>query len=295
MNPPAQTCHDASTRAEIADYYRQTQWQYYGLWSGRGTLALHYGYWDENVRRHAQALTRLNEVLADSIGIQPGDRVLDAGCGWGGSSIWLARERGARCTGITLERHQARIAAMMARKRGVAEATGFARADFGQLPFPEASFDVVWAVESVCHAADKAAFLRAAYRALAPGGRLVVSDFFRSSSILPKESEQKLQEWVSQWMVPDLATLDGFAAQASDAGFADVRPNDITHNIRPAARRLYRTGLWTAPFAGLFRLIGLHNDHQQANWRSSIRQYRALQTDAWRYGIVSARRADTVS
>lgn len=280
----------AQTRAEIADYYRQTQWQYYGLWSGRGTLALHYGYWDHHVRSHAGALTRLNEVLAEAGDIQPGDRVLDAGSGWGGSSIWLARARGAHCTGVTLERHQARIAAMMARKRGVAAPIRFTRGDFEQLPFAEASFDVVWGVESACHAADKAAFLREAHRVLAPGGRIVVSDFFRKDNNLPPDAERKLQSWVSQWVVPDLARLDGFADDAAAAGFADVAACDITENIRPAARRLYRTGLWTAPLAGLFRLIGLHNDHQQANWRSSIRQYRALQADAWRYGIVSARR-----
>lgn len=280
----------AAMRAEIADYYRQTQWQYYGLWSGRGTLALHYGYWDDGVRNHAQALTRLNQVLAERAGIQPAERVLDAGCGWGGSSIWLARERGARCTGVTLERHQARIAAMMARKRGVADATQFARGDFSQLPFASGSFDVVWAVESVCHAADKAAFLREACRVLAPGGRLIISDFFRSRDHMPAALEDKLQRWVSQWVVPDLASLDGLAENAGEAGFATVEPQDITDNIRPAARRLYRTGLWTAPLALLARVLRLHNKHHHANWRSSIRQYQALQADAWRYGIVAAQR-----
>lgn len=289
MSDPAR---GAATRAEIADYYRQTQWQYYGLWSGRGTLALHYGYWDDSVRSHAQALTRLNHVLADKANIKPGDRVLDAGCGWGGSSIWLAQERGARCTGVTLERHQARIGAMMARKRGVTETTDFARGDFNQLPFASGSFDVVWAVESVCHADDKAVFLREACRVLAPGGRLILSDFFRAHENMAPRLEHKLQQWVSQWVVPDLASLDGLARQAGEAGFSAVEPMDITDNIRPAARRLYRTGLWTAPLALLARLLRLHNKHHHANWLSSIRQYQALQAGAWAYGIVSARRPE---
>lgn len=292
MHEPNDASEGAALRAEIAAYYRQTQWQYYGLWSGRGTLALHYGYWDEDVRNHAQSLTRLNEILAERAHIRPGDRVLDAGCGWGGSSIWLARERGARCTGVTLERHQARIATMMARKRGVAEQTSFARADFSRLPFADGSFDVVWAVESVCHAVDKAAFLQEAFRVLAPGGRLILSDFFRRQHGMSPELEKKLQKWVSQWVVPDLETLDGFAEQARAVGFPDVAPQDITDHIRPAAKRLYRTGLWTAPLAGLFRLLRVHNKHHHANWLSSIRQYQALQADAWRYGSVVARRGE---
>lgn len=292
MNPEMSPSDGAVTRAEIADYYRQTQWQYYGLWSGRGTLALHYGYWDETVRSHAQALTRLNQVLADRAGIQPGDRVLDAGCGWGGSSIWLARERGARCIGVTLERHQARIGTMMARKRGVTETTDFTRGDFSQLPFANGSFDVVWAVESVCHAADKATFLREACRVLAPGGRLIMSDFFRRRDNMAPDLEDKLQKWVSQWVVPDLVSPDGIGQQAAAAGFDEVDPVDITDNIRPAARRLYRTGLWTAPLALLARVLRLHNAHHHANWLSSIRQYQALQAGAWSYGLVSARRPE---
>ncbi|MDT0616881.1 methyltransferase domain-containing protein [Salinisphaera sp. P385] len=281
----------SGARRAVAAYYRQTQWQYYGLWSGRGTLALHYGYWEEGVRTHAQSLARLNAVLADRAGIGTGDRVLDAGCGWGGSSIWLARERGARCTGVTLERHQARIGRTMAAKRGVAGQVDFALADFTGLPFADASFDVVWAVESVCHATDKSVFLAEAARVLRPGGRLILSDFFRAEAAMDDRREALLHAWVSQWVVPDLAELEGFGESAREAGFGDVVADDVTDRIRPAARRLYRTGLLTAPLAGLFRLLRLHNDYHHANWLSSLRQYRALQAGAWRYGIVSARKA----
>ncbi|MDT0635873.1 SAM-dependent methyltransferase [Spectribacter hydrogenooxidans] len=282
----------ADARRAIAAYYRQTQWQYYGLWSGRGTLALHYGYWDDGVRSHAQSLARLNAVLAERADIGRGDRVLDAGSGWGGSSIWLARDRGARCTGVTLEPHQVRIARMMAARRGVSDLTEFALGDYTRLPFADASFDVVWAVESVCHATDKSAFLREAARVLRPSGRLIVSDFFRAEAAMGADREALLRAWVSQWVVPDLASLDGFGADARRAGFDEVVTDDVTDRIRPAARRLYRTGLLTAPLAGLFRLLRLHNDYHHANWLSSLRQYRALQAGAWRYGIVTARRSD---
>ncbi|MDN5937055.1 MAG: methyltransferase domain-containing protein [Salinisphaera sp.] len=287
-SPLSELAQATAHRARVARYYRRTQWQYYGLWSGRKTLALHYGYWDTGVRSHPQALLRLNQVLAERVGIRAGDRVLDAGCGWGGSSIWLAREKAAACTGVTLERHQARIGANMARRRGVR--ADFARADFTALPFEDASFDVVWAVESVCHAPDKTAFLRQAARVLAPGGRLILADFFLADDQANDEAAQRVADWVKLWAVPALAGLDAFAASVRAAGFTEVDMRDETDAIRPAARRLYRIGLWTAPVALLFRLLRIHDQHAQGNWLSSLRQYRALRAGGWRYGIVSARK-----
>lgn len=276
----------------VARYYHETRWQYYGLWSKQDSLALHYGYWDAGVKTHPQALRRLNAVLADRAGIVSRESVLDAGCGWGGSSIWLARERGAHCHGVSLESDQIAVARRMAAKKGVARQTAFSLGDFTRLDFADNSQDVVWAVESVCHAGDKRAFTREAYRVLKPGGRLVLSDFFRSVREQSRADEDHLRSWLMKWAVPDLDSLDEFQAAVEDAGFAAIEITDATDNIRPAARRLYRIGLWTAPLAKLFRWLRLHSELQDANWRSSLLQYSSLQAGLWRYGIVTARKPD---
>ena len=67
---------------------------------------------------HRQALVRNNEVLADIAAVQPGERVLDAGCGVGGSSCWLAQHREATVVGITLVPDQVARARAIARARG---------------------------------------------------------------------------------------------------------------------------------------------------------------------------------
>lgn len=274
----------------VARYYHDTRWQYYGLWSKQDSLALHYGYWDEGVVSHSQALLRLNEVLADKAAITSSDSLLDAGCGWGGSSIWLASQRGARCHGISLESDQIDVARRMAKKKGVAASTEFSQQNFTTTHFADASFDVVWAVESVCHTHDKTDFTREAYRVLKPGGRLICSDFFRTHREQSVADEVHLRSWFEKWVVPDLDTLNEFGRAVSDAGFTHVDIADATDNIRPSAQRLYRTGRWTAPLARLFHWLGIHNDMQDANWRSSLAQYTTLRDDLWRYGIVSARK-----
>ena len=78
----------------VLAYYKSTNFDYEHFWSGRRALALHFGYFDAGVKTHEQSLLKLNQVLADLAHIEASDSVLDAGCGYGGSSIWLGEQIG---------------------------------------------------------------------------------------------------------------------------------------------------------------------------------------------------------
>src|SRR5215207_8911507 len=67
---------------DVHTYYDHTRFDYRTMWSRR-SRAVHFGYYDEHADKHADALHNLNRVLADLAGIQPGESILDAGCGWG--------------------------------------------------------------------------------------------------------------------------------------------------------------------------------------------------------------------
>lgn len=276
------------SRDEIARYYKETRWQYRGLWTGSDSLALHYGYWDAAISDHVSALHRMNEVLADKASIEANTRVLDAGCGWGGSSIWLAKNRSALCHGINIEPEQIAKAREKAAEQNVSEKTEFSIADYTKTGFAAESFDVVWAIESVCHAANKADFIQEAYRLLRPGGKLVLADFFRASRNLSNDDEALLQSWFHQWAVPDLDSLEEFSNKVTKTGFANLHLEEATDLIRPSANRLNTLGWTTAPLALLFRLFRIHNADQHANWKSSILQQKSLKKSLWQYGIFSA-------
>ena len=70
---------------EIQSYYNSTHFEYQLIWNWnlKTTPALHFGYYDEKATKHAQAIFRINEVLADWADIKEGTTVLDAGCGLG--------------------------------------------------------------------------------------------------------------------------------------------------------------------------------------------------------------------
>ena len=145
--------YDASVsklQADTAKHYDDCYRDYLFAWCNTDNLALHYGYWDSDAPydQH-QALLAKNAILYAKAGIQASDRVLDAGCGIGGSSIWMAREHGNQVTGITISAQQAAYARQHAQRHGVADRVNFEVSDFCSTPFADVSFDVVWALEKI--------------------------------------------------------------------------------------------------------------------------------------------------
>jgi cyclopropane fatty-acyl-phospholipid synthase-like methyltransferase len=226
--------------------------------------------------------------LADRVAIRPGERVLDAGCGVGGSSLWLAAQRGVEVVGITLSQQQARRARRIATARKLADRVIFAQADYTATHFPDASFDVIWAIESVCYAPDKAAFYREAARLLRPGGRLVLAEFMRQRRPLGAAGEQALHAWLRGWAMPDLDTRAEHMRAIAGAGFVNTQIDDVTAHIRPSSRRLYTMARWSYPLAVALRGLGLRTAVQHGNVRAAALQYEALERNCWWYGLISA-------
>src|SRR5437588_8503425 len=135
----------------IRDYYDQTWLDYRMLWLNPQNRAIHFGYWDEHTHSHAESLLNMNRVLASHLGIRSGQRILDAGCGVGGSAIWLAKTYDVEVVGITPVAGQVARARHYAQEHRVADRVSFEQQDYTHTTFSDASFDVVWAMESLCH------------------------------------------------------------------------------------------------------------------------------------------------
>jgi tocopherol O-methyltransferase len=272
----------------IVAYYDETWLDYRFFWLNERTLSVHFGYSDETTCGHADSLLNMNRVLADRAGIQPGERVLDAGCGVGGSSFWLAQQRGADVVGITPVSRQVAQAWHFAARRKLTRHVHFEQADYTNTFFPNASFDVVWSLESLCHAQDKAAFYCEAARLLRPGGRLVVAEYMRTARPFGTPGERLLHKWLDGWAIPDLDTPDEHRSSLSASGFVDIQIDNVTAHTRPSLHRLHRITLWSYPLAVLGRAAGVRSFVQHGNVLGSLHQYQALERGLWFYGIISA-------
>jgi tocopherol O-methyltransferase len=274
----------------VASYYDETWVDYRALWLNRHNRAIHMGYWDEATRHHSESLLNNNRVMADHAGLCPGQRALDAGCGVGGTAMWVAENRGASVMGITLSADQAARATRYSAERGISRQAIFSRQDYRRTAFRDSSFDVVYAMESVCYATDKRAFLAEAYRLLRPGGRLVVHDAFRFDRPYSEREERLHHSWIGPWAVPDLAQGEQFTSWAREVGFGDVRLEDHSRQVGPSVRRLYRLTMALYPLAALLHALGLRSDVQHGNVKGARNQWRALKGGVWFYGILSARK-----
>lgn len=276
---------------EVSLYYKEAWFGYRWFWQNRQNRALHFGYWDDDTKRHGDSLLNMNREVARPLDLQPGTRVLDAGCGVGGSAMWLVENHGVDAVGITIAGSQVELANRFASKRGLQDRIRFEEGDYCNTGFADGSFDVVWALESSCHAEDKSRFLKEAFRVLRPGGHLAVGDWFRTARPLEPDDEDLLHGWLSCWVIPDLETIDDYVQLTKEAGFVDVTARDISPQVRPSLRHLYRVSVLSFPPSWLAYHLRLNPERTYRNHIGGLRQWRTVKRGLWAHALIHAQKA----
>jgi len=281
---------DLEYKKSIVSYYDATRLDYRILWLSSKNRSVHFGFYDHEIKTHREALVNLNKVMARRSLVNDGDIILDAGCGQGGSSVWLAKNYNVQVTGITLVPHQVKKAQKHARKSGVDSQVRFFEQDYSSTHFEDESFTLIWACESVCHAQEKINFYKEAYRLLKPGGRLIMADYFRNQRPLTNEGEKLLHDWLNGWSIKDIDTFDEHRLNASQCGFTEFSAENITDFTKPSLHHLHSMSRKLWHFGRLLKSIGLRNNINHGNHFSSIKQFEALENNLWQYGLISIKK-----
>jgi SAM-dependent methyltransferase len=184
-------------------------------------------------------------ALVDLAQIGAGDRVLDAGAGIGGTARLIAAERGARVTAVDIAPEYCDVAEWLNDAVGLGEGIEVRNADVTELPFDDASFDVVVSQHVQMNVGDKRRLYAEARRVLAPGGRLALWDVTAG----PGGPLHLPVPWATSPAQSHLVTPDQLADLLRDAGFATTHWNDLTEPADEAMREL---------FAGELPTLGLH-------------------------------------
>ncbi|PGF16680.1 ubiquinone biosynthesis methyltransferase UbiE [Natrinema sp. CBA1119] len=259
---------------EIVDFYNETAWEYLVFWS---TANLHYGFYDDESTTHREAMANSNRVYADTLEVDETDTVLDIGTGRGGFPTHVAAERGADVHGIDIDPLHVSEARANACERGVSESTEFSVGDYHDIPYPDDTFDAVSGIETVCHSERKERVLAEIRRVLAPGGRLMISDGFRSRTALTDPEAEKLRTVLDGWAVPDFAHISEFREALEELGFADVTFDDHYEQIIPSSRRQWVLSLAVTPLLRIAAVLGLKSESSVEQGVTLYHQYEIIE------------------
>jgi tocopherol O-methyltransferase len=207
------------TSAEIREHYDSLAFIYRTFWGDH----LHHGLFEPGDGVPAVAQTRLLEYCLGLVGDCKGLRVLDVGCGHGGTMLYLAQIHGCRCTGITLSPKQAKIAGDLAERAGVSIEVRVA--DAGQFPFPEAQFDLVWAMESTEHFLDKDRFFENVARTLRPGGAHLLAAWTGSME------SARVREVARRFLCPELWSAAQYRSALESTGMKIAHCENLTSSV----------------------------------------------------------------
>jgi cyclopropane fatty-acyl-phospholipid synthase-like methyltransferase len=231
---------DSTRGALIATYYDVCWGTRFAEGHNPSSHAIHYGIYTADSDPPETAKLNTNRYVERLASIERGSsrlRVLDAGCGVGGTAIDVAaRHPQVEIVGLTLSAQQVELASGFARDAGVSERVRFARGDYADTGLAPASFDIIWAIESFCHAVDRRAFLREARRLLAPGGRLIVADFFRTSRALDDATRGPYAAICEGFTISDYYDED-LASLASSMGWVTGDTQELTSAVLPGVKR----------------------------------------------------------
>jgi tocopherol O-methyltransferase len=234
---------------EIRKHYDRLSRFYRMLWGEH----LHHGYW-ENGESIKRAQIRLMEQLAETARIPRGARVLDIGCGLGGSAFWLAEQYDCWVTGLTISPVQARMATRKAKAKQLADRVQLVVGDANAWQPQAESADVVWIMESSEHFRDKKNFFERCATALKPAGVLAVCAWLRGEQSA-LERDQKLVATIGKAMLSaSLDTLSQYAAWMREANLRVETAIDITKHVAPTWEHCFQMAQrlklnWLAHFA----------------------------------------------
>jgi tocopherol O-methyltransferase len=221
----------------VERYYDTTLDLYEELWGEH----VHHGFWDEGERPNAdaepdgadrhRATDRLVHELVAYACVPERARVLDVGCGIGGPALYLAGALGCSVVGVTLSASQAARAGEKAAEAGLAEQAEFHQLDALATGLPDASFDVLWAVESLMHIADREAFFAEAMRLLRPGGRLAIATWSVRDGALSEPEQELVDQILKHQVMPSFSSLEEHERLAAAAGFEQVASVDWSRAV----------------------------------------------------------------
>ncbi|MFA5103082.1 MAG: class I SAM-dependent methyltransferase, partial [Candidatus Thermoplasmatota archaeon] len=210
---------------DVVHYYEQFWSKSELWWETDTTLAIHFGYYDKGIHSHKEAVLHMNDISWHLLRFTTPSplQILDAGCGVGGTSIYLAKKYPqVSFVGITIVPTHVQMAQRFSTKRSVTSNTSFLLQNYCHTSFPDKFFDGVIALESANYARSKDDFIREMYRVLKSGGRISILDGFRTEKQIPPSMQKLYKIWLDGRALVGLEPIHECSLCMKQRGFQDI-------------------------------------------------------------------------
>ncbi|MCF3993694.1 class I SAM-dependent methyltransferase, partial [Pseudomonas aeruginosa] len=221
--PPVRESHDKDTDAEAIHYHYDLSNDFYQLWLDP-EMVYSCAYFETGKEDLATAQLAKLRHLCRKLRLQPGEKLLDVGCGWGGLARLAAREFGVEVTGITLSKEQLALGRERVKAEGLEDRVTLKLLDYRDLP-RDGRFDKVVSVgmfEHVGHA-NLGLYFQQLYDAVRPGG-LVMNHGITSRYTDGRPVGKGAGDFIDRYVFPhgELPHLSLAVARMSEAGLEVV-------------------------------------------------------------------------
>lgn len=191
------------------------------------------------------SLARAEHYLALRLGLRPGMRVLDVGCGVGGPMRSIARFSGATIEGVNNNDYQLEKVANHNREAGLSDLCSAFKGDFMNLAVADETYDAAYQIEATCHAPDKAACYTEIRRVLKPGGLFTGYEWCMTDEFDPTNpNHQHIKHGIETGdSLPDIVSIPHTIEALEAAGF------EVLDNFDAALRSDPETP-WYLPLVG---------------------------------------------
>lgn len=232
------------------DFYRNNWSLLVKLLQVDQTHCIHHGYYEKGIRTHVQSVLNMNgfigRLLKLDSEIKQCKKILDAGCGIGGTVVYFAKKfPDIKFTGINIVPDHIEMAKNLAKEKKVLSNTDFFVKDFVDTDLSSNHFDAIYLMESSCYALQKQMLIGEMYRILKPGGILVITDVFRTLVELNPFLTNIYDSFCKGWGLSDLIDIEEFIFYLEKEGFHNIVNKAVTKHV---TRTILRGDVLSIPY-----------------------------------------------
>jgi len=188
---------------------------------------LHHGWFSSGEESPRKSQVEMLRQCASMVEMRQGARVLDVGCGYGGTAIYLASEFGCRVDGLSLSSRQLRIARRRARSADLGMLANFQLQDAETFNYPTNRYDFAWTMESSEHFDNKLEYCRRVRNTLRRNGRLLLAAWTGSME------HSRVRSVARHFVCPRLWTAEEYLDAIQASGMQVEQVLDATFFVMP--------------------------------------------------------------